>query len=168
MSEYQYYEFYAIDKELTRKERKEVDNLSSRFSPTSRRAIFTYSYSSFRHDEESVLLKYFDFLLYLSNWGTKRIMYKIPKELVDYEEIKHYHSVYENFYADNGIRIFQKAKFIVIDINLSEEESNYWVEDESYLSSDLIGIRQDIIEGDYRALFIMWLHIKNLEYQSNQ
>ena len=65
MSEYQYYEFYSVDKELTKKEREEVDNLSSRFSPTSRRAVFTYSYSDFRHDEETVLLKYFDFFLYM-------------------------------------------------------------------------------------------------------
>ena len=90
MSEFQYYEFYAIDRELTRQEREEVDNLSSRFSPTSRRAIFTYSYSSFKHNEESVLLEYFDFFLYISNWGTKRIIYKFPQEIVNYDEIKKY------------------------------------------------------------------------------
>jgi len=29
-------------------------------------------------------------------------------------------------------------------------------------------LRQDIIEGDYRSLFIIWLHIKQLEYESEQ
>jgi len=59
MSSFQYYEFYAIDSALTSKEKSEVDNLSSRFSPTSRRAIFSYSYSNFRHDEEKVLISVF-------------------------------------------------------------------------------------------------------------
>ena len=166
MSEFQYYEFYSIDKDLTEQEIEEVDSLSSRFSPTSRRAIFTYSYSDFKHDEETVLLKYFDFFLYLSNWGTKRIMYKIPIELVDYEEIKQYKCNYDNYYADNGILIKKKSKFAIIDINLSEEGGDMWIEEESQISPNLIGLRQDILNGDYRSLFIMWLHIKHLEFES--
>lgn len=168
MSEFQYYEFYSIDKDLTEQEIEEVDSLSSRFSPTSRRAIFTYSYSDFKHDEETVLLKYFDFFLYLSNWGTKRIMYKIPIELVDYEEIKQYKCNYDNYYADNGILIKKKSKFAIIDINLSEEGGDMWIEEESQISPNLIGLRQDILNGDYRSLFIMWLHIKHLEFESEQ
>lgn len=164
MSEFQYYEFYAIDKELTRQEREQVDKLSSRFSPTSRRAIFTYSYSDFRHNEESVLLKYFDFFLYLSNWGTKRVMYKFPQEIVNYDEIKQYKSSFENEYVDNGILIYKKSKFVIVDINLSKEEGDFWVEEENNWSADLMGLRQNILDGDYRALFIIWLHIKNLEY----
>lgn len=168
MSEYQYYEFYAIDRELTNQEREEVDNLSSRFSPTSRRAVFSYSYSSFRHDEESILLKYFDFFLYLSNWGTKRIIYKFPGEIVDYQKIKKYMSSVDNHFADNGIRVYKKSKHVLVDINISEEDGEFWVEDENYISSDLIGIRNDILQGDYRSLFIMWLHMKRIELQFGQ
>jgi hypothetical protein len=111
MSEFQYYEFYSIDKELTGQERKEVDALSSRFSPTSRRAVFTYSFSDFRHKEETILLKYFDFFLYLANWGTKRIMFKLPADLVDVEEIKRYKCSYENEFVDNGILIKEASGF---------------------------------------------------------
>lgn len=168
MSEFQYYEFYSVDRELTHQEREEVDSLSSRFSPTSRRAVFSYSYSSFRHDEESVLLKYFDFFLYLSNWGTKRVMYKFPEDLVDHDKLKKYICSVDNYFADNGIRIFKKSKYVLIDINLSEEGGGFWIEDENYLSSDLIGIREDILQGDYRALFIMWLHMKKIELEIEQ
>lgn len=168
MSEFQYYEFYSIDRELTKQEREEIAGLSSRFSPTSRRAIFSYSYSSFRHDVESVLLKYFDFFLYISNWGTKRLMYKFPIDIVDYKEIKQYICDFDNYVVNNGIRIFKKSGFVLVDINLSEEGGDIWIEEEDRWSSDLIGLRQDIIEGDYRSLFIIWLHIKQLEYESKQ
>jgi len=168
MSEFQYYEFYSIDNELTKEERKQVDKLSSRFSPTSRRAIFTYSYSDFGHDEEKVLLKYFDFFLYLSNWGTKRLMYKFPKDLVDYRKLKDYKCNFDNYVADNGISVYKKGKFVIIDINLSIEDGGMWIADENHWSLELIDLRQNILQGDYRSLFIIWLHIKNLEFNFEQ
>ena len=167
MSEFQYYEFYSVDRELTKKERQEVDELSSRFSPSSRRAVFTYSYSSFRHDEEKVLLSYFDFFLYLSNWGSTRIMYKFPKGLVDYNSIKKYKCFHNGDYW-NEIKVYKKSSYIIVDISLSDEEG-YWVDEENYdLSSNLIELRQDILEGDYRSLFLLWLHILSLKYASEE
>jgi len=169
MSEFQYYEFYSIDRALSKEEREEVDNLSSRFSPTSRRAVFSYSYSDFRHDEELVLIKYFDFLLYLANWGTRRVMYKLPEDLANLRELQKYDCLFDNYFADNGIKIYKKSGFVIVDIKFSEEEEDFWIEeDNQHLSSDLIGIRQDLLDGDYRALFIIWLHTKNLEYISDQ
>lgn len=168
MSEFQYYEFYSIDKELTAKERKEVDGLSSRFSPTSRRAIFHYSYSDFKHDVKSVLLDYFDFFLYLSNWGERRIMFKIPKDLIDYKKIQHYSCVYDSDYMGEGLFISQKSKYVLIDISISDSDQGYWIDEDNDLSSKLTGLRENLIEGDYRSLFIIWLHIKELEYKSEQ
>lgn len=165
MSEFQYYEFYSVDRELTRQERDEIDSLSSRFSPTSRSVIYTYSYSGFRHDEESVLIKYFDFFMYQSSWGRKRLMYKIPKDLVNLEEIQEYACSVDNEYADNGIIISTRSKFVIIEFNLTEEQGDYWIEEETHLSSDLIGLRQDLLEGDYRSLFLMWLHMKEMELE---
>lgn len=169
MGEFQYYEFYSIDKELTRKERKEVDGLSSRFSPTSRRAVFSYSYSSFRHKEETVLLKYFDYFFYISNWGTKRIMYKFPKDLVDYDEIKKYVHSYDTF-VNNELSIYKKEDFVIINIEISEEEGGGWLDEDegSYWSMELMGLRQDIMNGDYRSLFIVWLHLKSMEYEAEE
>jgi len=165
MSEFQYYEFYSIDKELTKRERNEVDKLSSRFSPTSRSVVYTYSYSDFKHDEKKVLLKYFDFFMYWSNWGIKRIMYKIPEELVNFQDILQYNCSVDGEYTDTGIQVYKKAKFVIIDIKFSDEEGGYWIEEDNRWSSDLMGIRQDLLNGDYRSLFIMWLHAKKMEFE---
>lgn len=170
MGLFQYYEFYAIDKELTAKEREEVDRLSSRFSPTARRAVFSYSYSDFSHNVEDVLLKYFDFFAYIANWGAKRIMFKIPEDLIDYKSIQKYDCVYENEYADEGILISKKSNYVLIDINTNEgEEGEYgWIPEDNDFSSKLKGLRENIIDGDYRALFIMWLYIKQQRYKCDQ
>jgi len=42
--EYQYYEFQAIDRPLTRAEQNYVQSLSSRLRPTATRAMFTYGH----------------------------------------------------------------------------------------------------------------------------
>jgi len=65
MSEYQYYEFQAIDKPLTEKECSIVSNISSRAIVSPSQAIFTYSYSDFRGDPEKLLLDHFDAMVYI-------------------------------------------------------------------------------------------------------
>jgi hypothetical protein len=79
MSEYQYYEFQAIDKRLTDKDKQEIKKLSSRVQPTDTTASFEYSYGDFRGDPYKVLLTYFDAMLYVANWGTHQLMFRFPK-----------------------------------------------------------------------------------------
>ena len=65
MSEYQYYEFQAIDNRLTEKEMDAISKLSSRVELSPTQAIFTYSYSDFRGDPLKLVEKYFDMMLYV-------------------------------------------------------------------------------------------------------
>ena len=48
MSEYQYYEFLALDRALTPEEKDYVASISSRVQITSNQAIFVYNYGDFR------------------------------------------------------------------------------------------------------------------------
>lgn len=70
MSEYQYYEFQAIDRPLTPEEQQAVARLSSRVEPHPRCAVFTYSWSDFPGDSADILGKYYDAMLYMANWGS--------------------------------------------------------------------------------------------------
>lgn len=63
MSEYQYYEFQAIDRPLTPEEQGYVRTLSRRVEPTPVQAIFTYSYGNFRGDPLDLLETHFDAML---------------------------------------------------------------------------------------------------------
>ena len=62
MSEYQHYEFQAIDRPLTEDEQAAVSQLSSRVQLSSTKAIFIYNYGDFPDDPFQVLAKYFDAL----------------------------------------------------------------------------------------------------------
>ena len=55
MSEYQYYEFRAIDRPLTGRQKASVSALSSRAYVTSHAASFVYNYGDFRGDPEKLM-----------------------------------------------------------------------------------------------------------------
>jgi hypothetical protein len=46
----------------------------------------------------------------------------------------------------------------VLDMDLSEEEGGTWIEGEGSLS-DLVPLRNDIIQGDHRLLYLAWLTV---------
>ena len=149
MSEYQHYEWQTVDRLLTEAEQESVSNLSSHIEVSSSRAVVTYSYGSFKHDPRQVLARFFDAHLYLANWGSRRLMFRFPSGLVSRDMIET-HCVQDRitFRTVNG--------FDVLDMDLSEEEGGGWIEGEGSLSG-LIPLRNDILQGDYRSVYLAWL-----------
>ena len=90
MSEYQYYEFQAIDRPLSNAEQDEVRALSSRAEVNARSARFVYNYGEFRGDETALMRKYFDAMLYMANWGTRKLLFRFPLESVDRQALQAY------------------------------------------------------------------------------
>jgi hypothetical protein len=151
MSEYQFYEFKSIDKPFSPEEKKVISGWSSRASATNTGAVFTYSYSDFPKDELKVVEKYFDAMFYIANWGTRRLIFKIPNELANSRKIKQY--------CAEGLEVYEHKDFIIIDICIEDEEGGGgWIEGEGMLSS-LISLRDDIISCDYRCLYLAWLKV---------
>ena len=156
MSEYTTYSFHAIDQALTPKQMGELSEMSSRFTPTTRSFSLNYSYSDFRYNADEVLLSYFDLLVYQTNWGTTRIIFKFPRGLVDYGQLRRYVIDPDSGY-DEGIRVFRKAGFVLVELNKTEEES-YWIEeDDENLTHDCVYLRSDILKGDLRPLLVPYL-----------
>ena len=71
MSEYQYYEFLALDQPLSAEDLAYVRTLSRRVQSTPTQAMFTYSYGDFPGDPVNLLAKHYDVMLYLANWGSR-------------------------------------------------------------------------------------------------
>ena len=156
MSEYQYYEFQTIDQPLTDEERNEIGSWSSRTIPTSTQAIFTYSYGDFSRSPEKVVEKYFDAMLYVANWGTKRLIFRLPRITVDEKLLKLY------CFSDS-VKISTTSKHVIVDICFNDEEGSGWIEGEGWLSS-LITLRNDLLNGDLRIIYLAWLNAVHLEY----
>jgi len=149
MSEYQYHEWQTVDRVLTHEEQAEVESLSSHIEVSSSRAVVTYHWSNFRHDPKQVLLDYFDAYFYMTNWGTLNLMFRFPTGLIDEAAITPY--LLEEFISFKAAGNYQ---VLALDFHLEEGEG--WMEAESGLSG-FIRLRDDLIEGDYRLLYLAWL-----------
>jgi hypothetical protein len=150
MSEYQYYEFQALDRPLTEPEQAELRGLSRRVDLTPTRAVFTYAYGDFRGDPLAVLARHFDALLYVANWGSKRLAFRFPRAAVEIERLNPY------YYGVEEIELTTTPEHVVLDINFHEESGGDWVEGEGVLAA-LVPLRHDILRGDFRALYLAWL-----------
>jgi hypothetical protein len=163
VSEYQYYEFQAVDRPLTLVEQEEVASLSSRVEPHPWRAAFVYNYSDFPADEKEVLARYYDAMLYAANWGSRQLMFRFPKGLVDPDQIQPYEM--ETIDEPYGVvELEMMGAFAILNIHTREREAAGWLElEEGNLLGTLIQLRQDILDGDYRVLYLAWLKGMTLE-----
>jgi hypothetical protein len=157
MSEYQYYEWQTIDRPLSPEEREAVSRLSSHMETvTSTQAIVSYSWGDFKHDPRQVLLQYFDAHLYMANWGTRRLLFRFPKALIDPQAV-------EPYCRDNFLTLTLEGSHYILEFSPEEDEADgMWVEADGDLDK-LIPIREQILQGDYRALYLSWLKAVSLE-----
>ena len=149
MSEYQHYEFQAIDRPLTEDEQAAVSQLSSRVRLSSTKAIFIYNYGDFPDDPLQVLAKYFDAMFYIANWGTLQLMFRFPKSLIDFPSI-------QNYCVEDCIALSEIGNYAILEILFEDEEGFGWLEEKDYLDS-FLGLRDEILQQDYRALYLAWL-----------
>lgn len=148
--EYQYYEFQALDRPLTREDKEYVSSLSSRTQPTSRQAIFTYSYGDFRADPLKVLARCFDALFYQANWGTTQLAFRFPATVVDRQN-------FEPYGIGTSVDVFQEGAYVILNISITDEDNMPgWIEPEGTLDG-LLPLREEIMHGDLRGLYIAWL-----------
>jgi hypothetical protein len=149
MSEYQYHEWQAVDQVLTPEEQAAVNDLSSHIEVSSSRAVVTYHWSDFRHDPRQVLLKSFDAYFYLANWGSLRLMFRFPKGLLDEADLSPY-------CIDELITFETIGEYQVLDLDYKPDDGGDWMESDAGLSH-FIRLRADLLEGDYRLLYLAWL-----------
>ena len=90
MSEYQYYEFSAIDNPLSDKDMRSLRNLSSRARITPTSFVNEYHWGDFRGKPLKLMENYFDAFLYVANWGTHWLIFKAPRKLVDVDLARRY------------------------------------------------------------------------------
>lgn len=152
MSEYQYYEFQAIDRRLTNEELAAIRKLSSRVELSATKAAFNYSYGSFRGDPLKVLEQYFDALLYIANWGNKQLAFRLPRNAIAIEQLRPY-----TFGDEESclLDLLITPQHIILNFYISEEGYG-WIEGAGLLDA-LTSLREAILRGDLRALYLFWL-----------
>jgi len=154
MSEYQYYEFQAIDKPLDEKGIRALENLSSRAQITPTSFVNEYNWGDFKGNPLKLMEKYFDAFLYVANWGTHRLMLRVPRRLINVDLTKEY-------CIGGNAAVYEKGEYLILEFT-SETDDYEWEEGEGQLSS-LISLRSDIISGDYRCLYLAWLYFVQMD-----
>src|SRR5687767_3728733 len=90
MSEYQYYEFRAIDLPLTDRQMRELRAISTRAAIS--RASFSnhYTYGDLTANPRDLLVRYFDASLYFANWHFLEVAFRYPKGAVNVKALRRY------------------------------------------------------------------------------
>jgi hypothetical protein len=153
MSEYQYYEFAAIDGPISDEGLKYARGCSSRANVSRVRWQNTYTFGDF-HGSVDTLLKHYDAHFYIANWGTVRLGLALPEGTISLEAIQPY--LWEGDIDEETLTVKKIGNRCVVWWERNEEGGGGWEEGEG-LINDLIGIREELMRGDFRALFLGWL-----------
>jgi hypothetical protein len=151
MSEFQYYEFQAIDRPLDETARQALRALSTRARITATSFTNSYEFGDFRGDPAQLMDRWFDLHLYLANWGSRRLMIRLPKRLID-------RSVLDGFLREvDCAEIKVAGENLILDITRDEVEPGEDWDDGSGWLAALAPLRADVLAGDLRLFYLLWL-----------
>ncbi len=148
MSEYQYYDFRAIDRALTKAEMAELRSVSTRAAITSTSFTNHYEWGDLKADPLKLLEKYFDVFLYVANWGTRAFYLRLPQEFVDYKTLR-------AMLHGEAARARKVGNSVIIAFE-NQFEDDDWDDGTGWMGS-LIPLRSDLLRGDLRCLYLGWL-----------
>jgi hypothetical protein len=150
MSEYQYYEFQAIDRPLSEADRQALRDLSTRARITATSFTNSYEWGDFKGDPAKLMERWFDLHLYLANWGSRRLMIRLPKRLVD-------RRVLDPFLGEvDCVTLWVSGENLIVDISCDEVEFEDWDDGSGWLAA-LAPLRAEILAGDLRLFYLLWL-----------
>ena len=154
MSEYQYYEFAALDYALDRRQQSELRAISTRALITPTGFVNTYDWGDLKADPRRLVERYFDAFLYLSNWGTHRLMLRLPAALLDAD-------VAAQYCVGDSATAWTSGEHLIVDL-VAEDEDGAFEEDWAYGGgegrlSSIVPVRADLAAGDRRLLYLAWL-----------
>lgn len=151
LSEYQYFEFQAIDRPLTKKALAELRSYSTRAQITPTTFVNDYSWGNFKGNVDLWMTKYFDAFLYFANWGTRILKLRLPEKLLSAKTARLYAvGEHATARAANGNVILSFWSENEEGDDLLESGGGGWL-------AALISVRAELARGDLRALYLGWL-----------
>jgi len=152
MSEYQYYEFVAIDRPLTRTEMAELRSRSTRATITPTSFTNDYERGDLKADPADWMRRYFDAFVYTANWCSCQLALRLPHAVFKKAELKRFATKFALTVNDMGTHW-------VIDWSPNESENydRFGEEDGRGWMGRLRPLRDELLRGDLRPLYLGWL-----------
>src|SRR5262245_30722978 len=160
MSEYQYYEFRALDRPLSRQEQQELRALSTRAEIDAWSFTNEYHWGDFKGDPRKLMRKYFDAFLYYANWGTHRLAFRLPAAAFDADAA-------EAYCDDEVLTLDRHGEHVIVWFEVNDEAGLDWDQIEADLG-DLLEIRKELLAGDLRPLYLGWLAAQGQRYDDEE
>ena len=149
MSEYQHYEFQALDRPLTKDESSYVRSLSSRVELTSSKVVFVYNFGDLKVDPQQLVERCFDAMLYQASFGIQQVIFRFPRSLLN-------PTLFAPYCVPGFLTISVIPDHILLNLKIVEEEGLGWIREEDWLTK-LVPLRDDLLRGDLRMLYLAWL-----------
>jgi hypothetical protein len=149
MSEYQYYEFRAIDRPLTDAEMDALRAVSTRAEITSTSFTNDYQWGDLKADPFRLLEKYFDAFIYVANWGVRRFWLRFPSAWID-------HGAVQRMLLGESAWVRRTGSHIIVGFDVGDLEPDDFDDGTSWMGT-LVSLRSDLLRGDLRCLYLGWL-----------
>jgi len=152
MSEYQYYEFVAIDKSLTPTQMAELRSRSSRARITPTSFVNEYQWGNLKGDPVDWMRRYFDAHIYVANWCTCLLFLRVPRDAFDSGMLRAY-------LTDSAFTVEKTNTHWILEWALQESENydRFGMEDGEGWMGRLTPLRDELLRGDLRPLYLGWL-----------
>jgi hypothetical protein len=152
MSEYQYYEFLAIDKPLTAEEMAALRALSTRARITPTSFINEYQWGEFKGNPDELMKRFFDAHVYVANWMMAIFKVRVPMAAISKGTV-------EAMAVSDSLKFRTTKTHWIITWRLEESEDygRFGMEDGRGWMARLAPVRDELLRGDLRSLYIGWL-----------
>ncbi len=150
MSEYQYYEFLAVDRPLSKDEQAEMRALSTRAHITPTSFSNEYEWGDFHGDTTTMVERLYDLHLYYANWGSRRLVLRLPSAVLSARTAAPYA-------LEEVLTVWTRKGHTLLDFSLDPEDAAEYETDYELTLSDFVGLRAELASGDLRGLYVAWL-----------
>ncbi len=148
MSEYQYYKFERLDGYLDAKARQALRAISSRAEISATSFQVYYTYSDLKAEPFKLMLKYFDIGFYYADWGSIDAYIKLPAGTLPDALLG---------FSSDGLHVHENHEWQLLIFSLEEYYEYFDDEHADDFFQHLAGLRSELMQGNWRLVYFMWL-----------
>jgi hypothetical protein len=162
MSYHETYEFFAIDRCLTPARMRALRGISTRATITPTRFYNFYDWGGLKADPHDLVRRYFDLFVYTEvSSGTRWGILRFPANRIDTRLWRTYVTEQRGSGPPGRfVSMATRGGAVLVTLYSSEEEGDEFDGeglDEGSLAVPLALVRSDLLAGDLRALYLLWL-----------
>lgn len=149
---FRYYEFRAVDRRLDERRMERLHGLSPFADVTPTGFVARCVDAELDEDPLALLDEMFDVFVYLSNRGGRRFAIRAPRSAVDLERA--------SLYAGpcGSVELAANDEGVILQIGSPDlDRFSGWIHGEDWMP-ELAPLRDELLAGDYRGLYIGWLN----------